>query len=135
MTGFADAIRSFGLKVEERTENVVAGCTIEVLRSIKVGSELTGAPGQPVGQYGPGYHPGLVGGTLRDSWLPERLGRFVWSVATNLVYAPPIENGAGRFGPLTLRSTIGGFHSVALTRANFDRIVPYVTARVAGGTP
>ncbi|HEV8448579.1 MAG TPA: hypothetical protein VGQ44_17235 [Gemmatimonadaceae bacterium] len=124
MTGFADAIRSFGLKVKAQSENVVAGSAIEVLRSIKTGSELTGAPGQPVDT-----------ARLLNSWQLEQLSRLLWSVSTNVEYAPPIEEGVGRFGPLTLRSQVGGFHSVASTRANFDRIVAYVTPRVQGGTP
>jgi hypothetical protein len=119
---FADQVRSFAVKVEAQSKGVIAEAATEVQRSIVFGSEITGAPGQPVQT-----------GNLRDSWIPEFVSPTEWHTSTDVEYAPPIEDGVGEFGPLTLRSTTGGFHSVAATRANFDRIVAYVTPRVQGG--
>jgi hypothetical protein len=93
--------------------------------SIKLGSPITGSPGQPVGQYGPGYHPGTVGGTLRNSWQMELEAPGRALISSNLIYAAPIEYGIGKFGALRLRSTVGGFHSRAITIAGMQRIVDY----------
>lgn len=44
-------------------------------------------------------------------------------VATKLEYAPAIEDGIGPHGPMSLRSAVGGFHSVKITVAGAQRIV------------
>ena len=92
----------------------------EAHRSVQSGSELTGAPGQPVDT-----------GHLRASWQLE------WDIdaayiTTNAKYARGIEDGVGPHGPLTLQSKVGGFHSRALTIAGWSRIVGYVTRQVRG---
>jgi hypothetical protein len=77
--------------------------------SIKRGSAVTGAPGQPVDT-----------GNLLGSWTTQFEGRRVALVSTNVSYAPEIEdNERGA----QLRSEVGGFHSTKLTRAGFERIV------------
>jgi hypothetical protein len=96
-----------------------AAVVLEAHRSIQSGSELTGAPGQPVAT-----------GNLRNSWQFEFPTPDSARISTNVEYAQPIEDGIGRFGPLTLRSAVGGFHSVAMTVANFDRIIEDVRRRV-----
>ena len=99
-------------------KEVLLGVGTEALRSIQEGSELTGAPGQPVDT-----------GALRASWqLIPRADSL--TIGTNVVYAEAIEDGIGKYGPLVLRSQVGGFHSVAQTVANMDRIVAAVVDRV-----
>jgi hypothetical protein len=82
------------------------------LQSIQFGSPLTGAPGQPVDT-----------SNLRNSWQDEKVSPTEHVISTPVEYAQPIEDGIGPHGPLTLRSAVGGFHSIAQTVANFDRIV------------
>lgn len=106
---------------------VFIGAVVLAHDSIKEGSPLTGAPGQPVDA-----------GNLRNSWLfefddPTHPKSAV--IGTAVEYAEPIEDGVGRFGPLTLRSAVGGFHSVHETVVNFDRILEESKRRFAGGAP
>ena len=55
----------------------------------------------------------------------------VATISTNVEYAPAIEeNTRGA----TLRSQVGGWHSVALTRAGFQRLVDVETVRAGGGS-
>lgn len=113
----------------------------EAHRSVVEGSEITGAPGQPVGQYGPGYHNGEHGGHLKGSWQLVFDSPNVAVIGTNVEYAESIEDGlsyAHGGTPMTLRSTVGGFHSVAQTEAGIPKIVAAVTERVKrqhGETP
>lgn len=82
-------------------------------QSVQFGSEITGAPGQPVDQ-------GVLRASVQlqlDATTPHA------SVGSNLEYAPGIEHGVGPHGPLTLRSAVGGFHSFALTVAATDRLL------------
>lgn len=130
---FADGLRRFQLTVEERSHQVFVGSVAAAKESIVFGSPITGSPGQPVGQYGPDYNPGAVGGTLRASWTEEFLSASQARVSTNLVYAPPIEDGIGPHGPIRIRSTVGGIGSVAKTVAGWQRLVEYVTQQVVGG--
>jgi hypothetical protein len=131
MSDFADTVRSFSLAVPNYAKRVYVKVAIAVHDSIQVGSPITGSPGQPVGQYGPGYHPGKIGGSLRGSWL------LTWPngealIATNLVYAPFIEDGVSWQGTeMKLHTSIGGFHSVKMTVLNFDRLVASEMAKAA----
>lgn len=129
---FSSDLDRFAKAYQKRMHDVFIGVTEEVHRSVVFGSEITGAPGQPVGQYGPGYHPGKRGGTLRDSWTPRFLTPEKWELSTNVIYARPIEDGVGRYGALRLRSTVGGFHSVAKTVGGFGKIADTVTREVIG---
>lgn len=113
-----------------------------VLVSIRDGSPLTGAPGQPVET-----------GRLRGSWKLTRTASII-RVFTSLFYAPFIEEGqrirhkagaaarrAQVFGlsmvqratTITLRSPTGGFHSVKLTRAGIQRLTDDVVHRILQG--
>jgi hypothetical protein len=112
---FEADVRRFALKVETRSKDVLVGCANEVQRSVVEGSELTGAPGQPVDT-----------GALKASWVGEFTGPWEWETTTNLEYAPGIENAVGPNGPITQRSEVGGFHSVALTRGGWRNIVAHV---------
>lgn len=121
---FAAQVRAWAEQAERRSQQVFLDVATETLRSVQEGHPATGAPGQPVGQ---GY-PGHVGGTLRNSWTLLFRGPHTALISTNVIYAPGIEEGISqRTGrALTLRSSVGGFHSVALTKANFRALVEYV---------
>jgi hypothetical protein len=131
---FADDMLRFKLQVQTRTKEIFDAVVQEATHSIVEGSEITSAPGQPVGQYGPGYHNGRIGGTLKASWQARSTGELEAVISTDVPYAPYIEEGGNSRGPFQLRSSVGGFHSVKLTIAGMPRIVDVVTARVAGGT-
>jgi len=120
--GLRDDVRRFALTVESRSQKVFVGVTTQVQRSIQFGSEITNAPGQPVQT-----------GRLRASWIGEFLDANRWQTSTNLPYALPIERGIGPHGPLTLRSSVGGFGSVALTVHGFQAIVRFVAENARRG--
>lgn len=128
-----DQMRAFVKVVESRQQQVFTGMVDEIHRSIVEGSEITGAPGQPVGQTHIEHGQTHVGGTLKISWQKWFNSPTSAMIATDIVYAPSIEHGIGRFGELTLRSSVGGFHSVKMTVAAWQRIADYVVARVRGG--
>lgn len=144
---FEDDLRRFALKVRALNTEVFAGIVADVHQSIQNGSSVTGAPGQPVDT-----------GFLRASWQVAFESPTVAIVGTNVAYAPAIEYATrakydpsgvtnrfgvtgGQIGPALpaglarkhVKSTRGGNHSVALTRAGFPRIVADVLARVARG--
>ena len=115
---FQSDIAFFQAKVLQKTRTVHKEASHELRRSVVRGSSLTGAPGQPV-----------QSGNLAGSWnlsFPEVL---LSELLTNVVYAPAIENAVGPKGDLTLRSSVGGFHSVKLTRAGFPAILTYVMGK------
>lgn len=124
---FDDDINRFVVKLEGVEKTLLPAVASEVLRSIQDGSELTGAPGQTVGQYGPGYHQGEVGGTLKASFQLTFPTAETAEISTKSEYAIPNETGVSRTGgPYVQRSTVGGRLSVAMTRAGFPRIVEHV---------
>lgn len=120
--GFGADLKLFAEKVELRQRDVFLGAVLEVHDSIVHGSAITGSPGQPVDT-----------GNLRASWQFSFPEQWVGEISTNVEYAPAIEEGISGDGPMTLRSEVGGFHSVAATRSNWDRIVEDIVRRVAGG--
>lgn len=106
-----------------------------VLESIRDGSPITGAPGQPEQT-----------GELKRSWKMTLSGNRL-RVFSNLFWAEFIEEGFRQRNPtaksllgrifksvgigvkrtnLTLRSPKGGFHSVKITRANIQKLVDKV---------
>ncbi len=112
MTDFGSQVRAFGLKVEGQTKNVFVQTAVATKASIVEGSSVTGAPGQPVDT-----------GALRASWQLEFTTPTSATIATNLEYAPIIEDGVRDGKALTLRSQVGGWGSVRATVLNFDRLV------------
>lgn len=120
MATFRDQLHAFTAKLGHLEQAVFQGVILEAQRSIVDGSELTGAPGQPVDT-----------GTLKGSWQSWLEGDDTAIIATDVTYAPYIEDGGNSRGAFTLRSAVGGFHSVSLTTSNIDRIVAAVTERVA----
>jgi len=85
------------------------------LESIQNGSAITGAKGQPVDEF-----------QLLPSYHIERLGDRTSRIISYLPYAWGIEIGIGPHGPITLRSSVGGFHSIKITVSAIDKL-----ARVA----
>lgn len=120
---FSDGVRRSVAQAKREIDTAFVNAASHALVSIQSGSPVTGAPGQPVGQYGPGYNQGSVGGTLKASWQLEFDSPTSARISTNIVYARGIEDGVGPHGPITLRSTVGGFHSVKLTVAGFSKIL------------
>lgn len=115
---FASDVRAFTQKVNGRSREVFLGVAMAAHESVVEGSPITGAPGQPVDT-----------GNLKTSWQLAIEGDQAL-ITTNVVYAPQIEDGTRAGRALTLRSPTGGFHSVRLTIAGFQRIVDTVVARV-----
>lgn len=118
MTAFGEGIARFVQTLATRKDVILDRVGEAVLTSIQTGSSVTGAPGQPVDT-----------GALRLSWQRWYASPTHQIIATNILYAPAIEDGIGRYGPLTLRSQVGGFHSVKLTIAAFHRLVATETAK------
>jgi hypothetical protein len=130
LRAFEGQVDGFHVTLLERELATFVRCVAAVGESIKVGSPVTGAPGQPVDQ-------GALIGSWQESFPEEWVGRN----ATNMEYAPPVEEGqqepyttaSGRevtpramvFGP------VGGAHSVALTRANWPQLADSVVRSVA----
>ena len=135
MSDFTAQLSYFNDLAAERTRDTFVHATEEVQRSVVDGSELTGAPGQPVDT-----------GFLKGSWIGEFVSATLWRLTTNVAYAPVIEHGEreayadegvqrpaglpstrepGVGGATT--STVGGQHSVAHTVTGWNRIVEFVT--------
>lgn len=117
--GYNGGINAHRASVKTRFRRVFVGVTLECERSVKEGSTLTGAPGQPVDT-----------GYLRASWIPEFLTRWTWVFFTNASYARDVENNVRN-----VRFRNHGPHSVKLTFAAFGQIVAAVARRVVGGAP
>jgi hypothetical protein len=134
MSGWDAGLQRFTVKLDSLATDLLPAVAATAHESIVTGSPLTGAPGQPVGQYGPGYNEGDVGGTLKASWQLLFPAPGVAEITTNLVYAPHNEYGVTEDGrPYRQRSSVGGRHSVALTIAGMQRIVDYEAKRLMGG--
>jgi hypothetical protein len=114
-------VKRFGAKVEQRIRDVADRSTQLAYESIVQGSPITGAPGQPVDT-----------GNLKASWQIVE-GPLRNEITTNVVYAPQIEDGSRAGRALVLRSQVGGFHSVMLTRVSWGRIVEQATKEVGNG--
>lgn len=115
MTFSADVGR-FVEKVRRRGNALYVNTVSHVETSIKAGSPVTGAPGQPVDT-----------ANLLNSWHTTFNGP-VADVTTNVEYAEDMEDNPRG---VTLRSEIGGHHSVKLTRAAWPAIVEH-EARALG---
>lgn len=137
---FGDDVKAFAAKVERRARDLHNGVCNLAFSSIVEGSPVTGAPGQPVDT-----------GYLKGSWQNVPEGPLTRVIMTKVAYAPVIEeNTRAAFDPAgemppprpkgergagtrRIKSTVGGPHSVALTRAGWQRIVDTVTEQVASG--
>lgn len=134
MTDFRSDLNKFSAKLQARQQALFINVASAAKLSITDGSPLTGAPGQPVGQYGPGYHPGKTGGELKASWQLTFDSPTHATIATNEPYAPQNEYGiSGTGGPYTQRSSVGGRFSVTQTAANINNIVNDELQKLSGG--
>jgi hypothetical protein len=122
---FGDDLQRFTAKVQTRSKTVFANTVSAAHGSITDGSAVTGSQGQPVGQYGPGYHEGDVGGELKASWQTRFLAPWVAEIVTNSPYAKQNEDGIARpgGGQYTQRSSVGGRFSVRLTIAGLPKLL------------
>ena len=111
---FINVLRAKQLRVHLEVAN-------RIHASITHGSATTGAPGQPV-----------QSGNLINSWKVIRISPFLTQVSTGVIYAPAIEDGVGGATgtSLQVRSEVGGFHSVKMTRAGFQDLVNEVARQV-----
>ena len=132
-----EAMRRLVAQIEATTAAIFEDVGMEAQRSIVEGSDLTGAPGQPVDT-----------GFLKGSWQRWYQSPTLQTIGTNVAYAPAIEDGTrasydprgvqrpkdltqggtNRKGP----STVGGSHSVAHTLNGLQRILDVVTKRHGG---
>jgi len=120
MSAFTDQLAAFQRKLDQRLNDVFVGTAVAVKGSIVDGSPITAAPGQPVDT-----------GALKNSWQLNFETKTSALIFTGgLRYAEIIEyNVRGA----TLRSAVGGFHSIAYTIAGFKRLVESEVAKVTGG--
>lgn len=129
---FQRQLDAFKQKVAQRAGDVFYGTATALQESIVEGSATTAAPGQPVDL-----------GALKGSWQLTYPEAYLARTATGLEYAKAIEEGQqppytradGTVvspSAMTLRSEVGGFHSVKLTRAGFRPLVRAVVTEVVG---
>jgi hypothetical protein len=122
MTDFSKQLMGFSVKTTRVWGELFDRVTEHVQMSVTEGSQVTTAPGQPVDQ-----------GILKASWTPDRISATEWQTTTHLDYAPSIEDlvsYAHGGTPITIRSSVGGGHSVKLTRVHFPRLVEYELEQV-----
>lgn len=118
---FATDLARFDAKIRTRQKRVFFGTAQAMHSSIVFGSTVTGSPGQPVDQ-----------SDLKNSWHAEHLAEFLFATSTPIAYAPGIEAGRSqKTGKrLILRSPTGGFHSVAITKDQFQKLVNSVVRKL-----
>lgn len=121
---FAKDLRNFTSKVRRREQATFLGLVTLAHESITEGSPFTGAPGQPVQT-----------GFLKASWQIVIEGYLRASIVTKAVYAQVIEDGQRGGKRLTLRSSVGGFHSVKLTIAGMQRLLAVALERAKQAHP
>ena len=118
---FSGDVARFNANFSRRARDIHNNVSDAAYSSIVEGSPVTGAPGQPVDT-----------GNLRGSWQNIIDGPLLRRIVTNVLYAPYIEEGTSRGRAMVLRSQVGGFRSVALTRAGWQALVAEATAKVVG---
>lgn len=126
---FSDGIRQFKAELRTRSRDQFFGTANEVARSVIEGSELTGAPGQPVDT-----------GHEKAGWIPAYTSPTRFEMTNKVEYAEAIEDGVGPHGPVAYgntgkpgASTVGGSHSVKKTIDGFQAIADHVAQKIAGG--
>ena len=125
---FASDLPAFAQTVEQRSRDVFVDCTVELTRSMADGSELTGAPGQPVDT-----------SAVKQDWANNGTfeGPWQWATGTNkdygvvIEYDLPVGASGKKFSEVQV-SEVGGTGSRAATVANWDKVVEHVRAKVVG---
>lgn len=114
---FAAWLRNIALDLRYREEDCFANIAEHVMTSVLVGSPVTGAPGQPIdtGE--------LIGSWTMTMSVPSRYAKYESSAA----HAEIIETNARG---AKLRSKVGGFHSVAITMANLNKIIAHEAGKI-----
>ncbi len=125
---FKSGMERAAVRIRSKAEIVHEANSAKTFTSIVFGSNLTGAPGQPIGP----DTDTREGGALRESWKNAPVGPLQNRITTDSPYAKSNEDGIARpgGGPYVLRSKVGGRHSVALTIAGFPHIVASSLAEV-----
>ena len=100
----------------QRYRALFTGVTVDVGNSVRYGSPVTGAPGQPVRT-----------GNLLRGWQDQFVGAWLWVLKTNVEYARDVEDNVRG---VAFRNH--GPHSVALTVQGFPRLVSARLAEVRG---
>lgn len=121
VTTWKSNLKVFIPEMEYDIKQVREGVAVECFESIVFGSASTGAPGQP--------------DDLREGqWSVADDGPDSTLISTADPSARSVEDGIShKFGgPITLKSPIGGFHSVKLTHQNAERLVEPVVLKVVG---
>ena len=121
---FTGDLLRFNLKVNARARTVFTNVAAATKFSVTDGSAITGAPGQPVDT---GNLKGSWQLTFPGPWRADIMATGVAPDGTPVGYASVIEHN---LRGATLRSAVGGHHSVALTVAGFPRLVEAVNAAV-----
>lgn len=119
MSQFVKELQAFVSKARSQEGALYRRATVHAFDSIRYGSPVTGAPGQPVDT-----------GELLASWELNPTGPRSATMISNVVHADIIEHN--RRGA-TLRSKVGGFHSVKLTRLGWRRIVTHELRQMGPG--
>lgn len=114
--GFMEDMKQAAANIRARENKLQSRLAERVFNSIRDGDTATGAPGQPVDT-----------GALYKSWRKRKVARREWEIVSNSPYADVIEEN--RRGA-TLRSSVGGFHSVKLTRLGWNRLVAEEVAKL-----
>lgn len=122
MSGFGASLQAFAVKTPKTLTAVHIGIAVELQRSIKFGSAVTGAPPMPVAV--PKYPKA---GALRDSVLLTYPDATTALIYTTKWYAPNVEDNTESH-----TFTSGGPHGWKLTAAAFPRVAELVVARQAG---
>lgn len=114
--GFADQLNAHAEKYKKHLGEIREGTDDEMFRSIVEGSEITGAPGQPVGK----------SGKLRDSWTQEKSATDTVT-SSDAPYAQAVEENWGN-----VDFANHGPHSAKITVVAFPRVVEAVVQKVTG---
>ena len=122
MIDFSANVRRFKVVARTRTQTVYRAGRARALASIKFGSPITGAEGQPV-----------QSSALRDAWKMRDISDNETLIAPEgepVKWAYQNETGIALpgGGPYRLRSKVGGRFSVAKTIAGWPAIVKSIVA-------
>lgn len=122
---FAQRMARQSIRVKTKTRVIYEGARQKAFVSVVFGSEITGAPGQPVDTT-----------ALRTSWYIRNESPTSDVTATQSPYARQNEDGIARpgGGEYRLLSPVGGRWSVALTVAGWPRLVQNVAQTLGSAT-